>query len=280
MKTYVFPGQGSQKKGMGDYLFDKYNEFTNKADQILGYSIKELCLNDPLNQLKNTRYTQPAMFVVNVLHYLNKLEETSLKPDYLAGHSLGEYCALFAAGVFDFVDGLRLVKKRGELMGQISGGGMAAVIGLDEFQVQEVIRENDLTNISIANYNSPSQFVISGPSEDLIEAKSIFEKAGAVLYIPLNVGGAFHTRYMKPVQDIFEQYIEAFDFSDINIPVIANVTGEPHRNEEIKRNLVYQITRPVQWVDSIKYLARIDNMSFEEIGPGKVLKNLINKIIN
>jgi trans-AT polyketide synthase/acyltransferase/oxidoreductase domain-containing protein len=280
MKTYVFPGQGSQKKGMGGYLFDKYNDFTNKADQILGYSIKELCLNDPLNQLKNTRYTQPVMFVVNVLHYLKKLEETSLKPDFLAGHSLGEYSALFAAGVFDFVDGLRLVKKRAELMSQISGGKMAAVIGLDEFQVQAVIREKDLANISIANYNSPSQFVIAGPSEDIIEAKSIFEKAGAMLFIPLNVGGAFHTRYMKPVQDIFEQYIKAFDFSDINIPVIANVTGKPYRNEEIKRNLVYQIARPVLWVDSIRYLARIDDMSFEEIGPGKVLKNLINKIID
>ena len=280
MKTYVFPGQGSQKKGMGDYLFDKYNDFTDKADQILDYSIKELCLYDPLSRLKSTKYTQPAMFVVNILHYLQRLEETSLKPDFLAGHSLGEYCALFAAGVFDFEDGLRLVKKRGELMDQLSGGGMVVVIGLDEFEIQQIIRENDLANISIANYNSPSQFVIAGPSEDLIKAKSIFKNAGAMLYIPLNVGGAFHTRYMESVQNVFEQYIEAFEFSDLKISVIANVTGKPYRNEEIKRNLVYQIARPVLWVDSIRYLVRIDNMSFEEIGPGNVLKNLINKIID
>ena len=157
---------------------------------------------------------------------------------------------------------------------------MAAVIGLTDLKIEQVLRKNDLKNIAIANYNTPSQFVVAGPAEDLNKAKSIFEDAGALLYIPLNVSGAFHTLHMKPVQDEFEQYIERFDFSDIGVPVIANVTGEPYRKNEIKKNLVSQIAKPVLWISSIRYLMGIKNMRFEEIGPGNVLTNLVKKILS
>lgn len=161
MSIIIFPGQGSQIKGMGEELFDQYEELTNRADNILGYSIKDLCLYDHQKQLHLTRYTQPALYVVNALSYFKYLE-AGKKPDFLLGHSLGEYNALLAAGVFDFETGLRLVKKRGELMGQVVGGGMAAIIGLKKEEIQAGLDKNDLNDIDIANYNSEEQLIISG----------------------------------------------------------------------------------------------------------------------
>lgn len=278
MRTFVFPGQGSQKRGMGEGLFDEYRDLTETADHILGYSIEELCLADPCERLNRTQYTQPALYVVNALSYLKHIGQTGQKPDYLAGHSLGEYCALFAAGVFDFETGLRLVEERGRLMSRATGGAMAAIVGMDESQVRRVIESNDLKNISIANYNSPSQLVIAGPEEDIQWAKALFEDSGARLYIILNVSGAFHTRHMMPATADFESFIGGFDFSDAAIPVLSNVTARPHEPGEFKKNLVSQITSPVQWTDSIRYLMGVGEMSFEEIGPGNVLKNLVKKI--
>lgn len=165
MKVYVFPGQGSQSKGMGQGLFDKYPELTSKADKILGYSIKKLCLEDPDENLRYTQYTQPAIYTVNALMYLNKIAKTGEKPSFVVGHSLGEYNALYAAGVIDFETGLKIVKKRGELMSRAKGGGMAAVIGLREEEVRDVLKENGIESIDIANINSCSQIVISGPKE-------------------------------------------------------------------------------------------------------------------
>jgi trans-AT polyketide synthase, acyltransferase and oxidoreductase domains len=154
MTTYIFPGQGSQVKGMGADLFSAYPSHIQQADNILGYSIARLCLEDPDNQLNNTNYTQPALYIVNALSYLKKIQEDQTTPNYVAGHSLGEYSALFAAGVFDFETGLKLVQKRGELMHQATGGGMAAVIGLQNDAVDNVIKQNALSTISIANVNS------------------------------------------------------------------------------------------------------------------------------
>lgn len=168
MVTCVFPGQGSQRKGMGGTLFDEFEELTAKADEILGYSIKEMCLRDPNRRLSETQYTQPALYTVNALSYLKKVKETRKTPDYVAGHSLGEYNALFASGVFNFEDGLKIVKKRGELMGRATGGGMAAVIGLNEGQIEDILKRNNLQSIDIANYNTPSQIVISGKKLILI----------------------------------------------------------------------------------------------------------------
>ncbi|MBD3347401.1 MAG: acyltransferase domain-containing protein, partial [Chitinivibrionales bacterium] len=185
MNAWVFAGQGSQKRGMGSDLFDKYEGLVEKADSILGYSIKELCLKNPDNRLIRTEYTQPALFFVNTLLYLEKIAKEK-KPDFLAGHSLGEYNALFAAGVFDIETSLRIVKKRGELMAEAQNGGMAAVIGIKSDALHAILKQNNLGSIDIANYNSCFQTVISGPAEDIHNASAIFENAGA-RYIPLAV---------------------------------------------------------------------------------------------
>lgn len=280
MTTYVFPGQGSQKKGMGIGLFDEFREQTAKADDILGYSIEELCLQDPMNQLGQTQFTQPALYVVNSLIYLKKIQETGTKPDYVAGHSLGEYCALFAAGVYSFETGIRLVKKRGELMSKVSGGGMAAVIGLKEAAINKVLNDNGLDSITIANYNSPTQIVISGIKEDIIKAQQIFEKAGAQLYVPLNVSGAFHSPHMAAARKEFEQFLTSVAISELVIPVISNVYARPYKQTDIKKNLVEQITNPVKWTETIQYLMGMGEMNFEELGPGKVLTGLIKRIKN
>src|SRR5215469_5241071 len=181
MIAFVFPGQGSQKRGMGQGLFDEVREYAaveKDVDTILGYSLRKLCLEDADNRLKETQFTQPSLYVVNALHYYKAVSQGT-RPGYLAGHSLGEYNALLAAGVFDFLTGLRLVKKRGELMAQAKNGGMGAVIGLGALMIAKVIRENGLANIDVANFNSPSQTVVSGRVDDIRRAGPFFEKAGA-----------------------------------------------------------------------------------------------------
>ncbi|EJQ38289.1 PfaD family protein [Bacillus cereus BAG5X1-1] len=278
MTTYVFPGQGSQYKGMGGTLFDEFAELTAKSDEILGYSIKELCLNDPYQQLGQTQFTQPALYVVSALSYLKKIKGIGKKPDYVAGHSLGEYNALFAAGVFDFETGLKLVKKRGELMSQATGGGMAAVLGLTKDQVNRILTKNDLSGIDVANHNSPSQIVISGLKADIEFAQPIFEAKGAMLYMPLNVSGAFHSRYMMDAKGEFSDFLEELELGDIEIPIISNVYARPYKQNEIKRNLILQITSQVNWNDSIRYLMGLGETSIEEIGPGNVLEKLVNNI--
>ena len=278
MIVHVFPGQGSQTKGMGEALFDEYKELTKKADKILGYSIKELCLRDPNNQINQTQFTQPALFVVNALTYLKKIQDTKIKPSYVAGHSLGEYNALFAAGAFDFETGVKLVQKRGALMSQASGGGMAAVIGLNEEKIANIIKENNLNNLSVANYNSPSQIVISGLKDEIEQAKPIFEAAGARAFILLKVSAAFHSPFMKEAREEFERFIENFDFKELEIPVISNVHARPYKQSEIKKNLVDQITHSVRWTESIRYLMGKKVTEFEEMGPGNVLKGLNTRI--
>jgi trans-AT polyketide synthase, acyltransferase and oxidoreductase domains len=275
LTAYVFPGQGSQTIGMGAHLFDAFPEITAQADEILGYSIKELCLNDPARRLGLTQYTQPALYVVNALMYYQKLKETGKAPDYVAGHSLGEYNALLAAGVFDFGTGLRLVKRRGELMSAAVGGAMAAVIGLSGDKVAEVLRDSGMTGIDIANYNTPTQVVIAGRQADIAGAQAVFEAAGVGMYIPLNVSGAFHSRYMAEAKALFQAFLEPFDFRQPAIPIVSNVTARPYTATDLKRNLVEQITSSVKWTESIRYLLAQGDVMFEELGPGNVLTKLI-----
>ncbi|HBV98901.1 MAG: malonyl CoA-acyl carrier protein transacylase [Peptococcaceae bacterium BICA1-7] len=277
MIAYVFPGQGSQYKGMGGDLFGQFEDLAAKADRILGYSLRDLCLNDPDRQLSQTRYTQPALYTVNALSYLNRIKETGKAPDYVAGHSLGEYNALFAAGAYDFETGLKLVKKRAELMSRVSGGGMAAVIGLSGERVEEILKNYGEKRVEIANYNAPHQIVLAGSLDDISRIGSLFEKEGA-RYFPLNVSGAFHSSYMTDLKSEFREYLEQFVFSDLTIPVISNVTARPYRQEDVIRNLTDQISRPVRWTDSIRYLMECGKMDFEEIGPGNVLAGLIGQI--
>lgn len=277
-KAYVFPGQGSQKKGMGQGLFDEFSDYTRKADAILGYSIKDLCLNDPENKIGQTQFTQPALYTVNVLTYLKHIKDTGEKPDYVAGHSLGEYSALFAAGVFDFETGLKLVQKRGALMSKASGGGMAAVIGLDGPDIDKIINDNGLQSIDVANYNSPGQIVISGIKDDIMNAKSAFENNGAKMYIPLQVSGAFHSRYMADAMNEFKEFLSQFELNKPQIPIISNVRARPYKKSELKDVMAAQITSSVQWIDTIRYLMGKDVADFKELGPGNVLTKLVTKI--
>lgn len=278
MKAFIFPGQGSQKKGMGEELFDEFNELVSKADTMLGYSVKELCLNDTHNSLNLTQFTQPALYIVNALIYYKKIKETKGKPDYVAGHSLGEYSALLASEAFDFETGLTLVQKRAELMGKAIGGGMAAIIGLDGEKIKETIEKKNLKNIYVANFNSPSQTVISGQKMDIDQVGDIFKEAGARLYIPLKVSGAFHSRFMETAKDEFEQFLQSFQFSDLTIPIISNVEARPYTKEKIKQLLADQITHSVKWTESIRYLMGKGLNEFLEIGPGNVLTRLVGQI--
>ncbi|MBF0449508.1 MAG: ACP S-malonyltransferase [Candidatus Magnetomorum sp.] len=278
MKAFIFPGQGSQKKRMGKKLFEKYNELTSIANEILGYSIQTLCLEDPDDNLGQTQYTQPALFVVNALTWLDTIENIEQMPDYLAGHSLGEYNALFAAKAFEFEVGLKLVKKRGELMALSEGGGMAAIIGIEADKIKTIIEENQLTNVFIANYNSPSQIVISGQNSEIVKAEPIFKSSGAKMYIKLNVSGAFHTHFMNVASEEFSRMLNDVQYNDINIPVISNVTARPYTGNQIAALLCQQLTSPVQWTDSIRYLMGKGVDDFQEIGPGNVLKGLVLRI--
>ncbi|OGT60632.1 MAG: [acyl-carrier-protein] S-malonyltransferase [Gammaproteobacteria bacterium RIFCSPHIGHO2_12_FULL_45_12] len=280
MAVYLFPGQGSQMKGMGGTLFAEFPDLVQKADKILGYSIETLCLEDPDNQLNLTHYTQPALYVVNALHYLKILHEHPVLPSYLAGHSLGEYSALFAASVFNFETGLKLVQKRGELMSQASGGGMAAVIGLKKEVIQTLLDQSNLNNISIANDNSYLQTIITGSNEAVIAANDLFIKAGASMFIPLKVSGAFHSSFMNEAQQVFSDYLSQFKLNAPHIPVIANVNAMPYQNDKLFSNLSMQINHPVLWTQSIEYLLAKGETEFTEIGPGKVLTGLVRKIKN
>jgi malonyl CoA-acyl carrier protein transacylase len=267
---------------MGGDLFDRFRDLTAKADGILGYSIKELCLEDPRNELGNTRFTQPALYVVNALSYWKKLEETGKTPDFLVGHSLGEFNALMAAGCFDFETGLRLVQKRGELMGEVAGGAMAAVLNASKDQIEEALQKNGLNNVFLANYNTPSQIVLSGLLDEISRAQPFFQE-GKMRYYPLVTSGAFHSPFMQGVKEEFKEYLEGFEFADPKIPVIANVTARPYQHDAVVKMLANQIASTVQWCESIQYLLSIgvsqgETVEFEEVGFGDVLTKLVYTI--
>ena len=197
MRCIMFPGQGSQKIGMGEDLFDIFPEEVTLANTILNYDIKELCLKDPNSNINNTEFTQPALFFVSALHTLKLKKTNEFNTDFVIGHSLGEYNALFAANVFSLETGLKLVQKRGKLMASATGGSMAAIVGLTQDQIKQILSKHTLLDIDIANFNEPKQTVISGPKQSIETAKEIFETEGARRYIQLAVSGAFHSRYME-----------------------------------------------------------------------------------
>ncbi|MBA2649837.1 MAG: ACP S-malonyltransferase [Legionella sp.] len=280
MQAFIFPGQGSQFKGMGGELFNEFPELIAKADTILDYSIKKLCLEDPHQQLNHTQYTQPALYTVNALTYFKKIQDTKIKPDFVAGHSLGEYNALLSSEVFDFETGLQLVKKRGELMSQATGGAMIAVVGLKVATINDLLMHNDLMNVAIANDNSHTQVVLSGAKEDITRAHRICEQSGALMVVPLKVSGAFHSPYMQSAQQQFQAFLDQFQFSPPLIPVIANYTALPYTAGDVHQNLTQQITYPVRWTESIEYLLNQKGIEFQEIGAGTVLTGLVRRIKN
>ncbi|MEV7161007.1 ACP S-malonyltransferase [Streptomyces microflavus] len=280
MRCYVFPGQGTQKKGMGRNLFGRFPDLPRRADRVLGYPIEELCLENPERRLSETVYAQPAIYVVNALHW-SAAQEDLPPADFFAGHSLGEYSALFAAGAFDFETGLTLVQRRAELMGQVSGGAMAAVIGLSEQIVEETLKQHDATGVVIANYNAPEQFVLSGSHEELARIKSVFEKVEGVRgFVPVRVSGPFHAPAMAPAAARFRTLLASVDLGELRTPVISNVTGRPFGPDvqEVRALLAEQIAKPVRWTDCIRYLRDAGVSAFMELGESKVLTSLIDRI--
>lgn len=284
MKTFMFPGQGSQTTGMGRQLFARYRTLTAEADELMGCSMEALCLDDPMHVLDQTQFTQPALYVVNALTYLARIEDTGERPDHVVGHSLGEFNALLAADCFDFRAGLRLVKRRGELMSQARGGGMAAILNASEDEIRAVLAEDGLEDVELANFNTPSQIVISGPRAAIDRAEDCFRQRG-LRYIPLRTSGAFHSSLMAPASREFAASLQHLDPREPTTPVIANVTARPYRRDEITSGLARQIVSPVRWVESIQYLlaaaaAEGERMTFVEIGPGNVLSRMVDTIVN
>lgn len=279
MKICLFPGQGSQSKGMGAELFDRYADWTAEADRVLGFSIRELCVDDPRGELGFTQFTQPALYTVNALTYRARMDDGGVTPDFVAGHSLGEYNALLAAGVFDFTTGLRMVKRRGEIMGQVSGGGMAAVIGLEPIRIQEILDGTEAgRRIDVANFNSYDQTVIAGPKEDLAAVQAQFEAAEVRAYITLNVSAPFHSRYMREAQGLFAAFLQDIVFKTPAIPVISNVSAKPYEGDLVRQTLSEQIGNSVRWLESMVYLLGQPEPEFEEVGPGSVLTKLLAQI--
>lgn len=271
-KAILFPGQGAQYRGMGKNLFPKYRQQTQMASDILGYDIEELCVKDPNKQLRQTQFTQPTLFVVN--HFLHLEQKGGV--DFFIGHSLGEYNALLAAGAFDFETGLRLVQKRGALMAAASGGGMAAVIGLKEAALREKLNAGNYQDIDIANYNTPTQIVLSAQKAAIDRVIKDFSEQ-QIRIVPLNVSAPFHSRYMQSAATQFADFLKDFTFYPLKTPVIANVTAQPYEDDKIAAMLSRQIASSVKWTDSIRYLMGQEVEDYQELGRG-ILSRMVAEI--
>jgi len=284
--AYVFPGQGSQQVGMGRDLYDRFDSAKavfNQADEILEFPLSKLCFDGPEDELRQTINAQPALVTASFacLQAANEAggENSLPPPDFVAGHSLGEYTALAVAGVFDFATAVYLARERGRLMheaGLVRPRSMVAIIGMDEAPLSEVCRQ---TGTWIANINCPGQLVISGDRENLTEAVDLAKTKGAHRAIPLQVSGAFHTPFMQPAFDGMSEIIPTVSFNEPSIPIIGNTTARPiPATESVKTELLEQLCNCVQWQRSVEYMVNEGVSTFIEIGPGKVLTGLIKRI--
>jgi len=282
MNAYVFPGQGAQFSGMGLDLYENSElakELFHKANDILGFEITKIMFEGTADELKQTKVTQPAIFLHSVI--LSKVLGDSFKPDMVAGHSLGEFSALVANGTLNFEDALRLVSKRALAMQdacELKPSTMAAVLGLDDEVVEKGCEEIDGVVVA-ANYNCPGQLVISGEVEAIEKACELMKEKGARRALVLPVGGAFHSPLMEPAREELAAAIEATTFNTPNCPIYQNVTTTAVTDpEEIKKNLIAQLTAPVKWTQSVKNMMNDGATSFTEVGPGKVLSGLVKKV--
>ena len=285
MKAFVFPGQGSHFVGMGKDLYETSalaKELFDKADEILGFKITDVMFAGTDEQLKETKVTQPAVFLHSVISALCLGDD--FKPAMVAGHSLGEFSALVASGALSFEDGLRLVAARANAMQkacEANPGTMAAIIGVDDEKVEEICAEvsKDGKLVIPANYNCPGQLVISGDIEAINEACEKLKEAGAKRALPLKVGGAFHSPLMQPAKDELQAAIEQTTFSAPKCQVYQNVAATPYTDAaEIKANLIAQLTSPVRWTKSVQNMIADGADDFTECGPGKALQGMIGRI--
>lgn len=272
----MFPGQGGQRVGMGRALFDRWPDLVDRADAVLGYSVRRLCLEDPDGVLDQTLYTQPAVYVVNALAYRSRLQDEG-PPDLALGHSLGEYNALEAAGAFSFEEGLRLVAARAAAMSQITGGGLTVVVGFGEIKLRFLVQRAGFDTIHVANLNTPTQTVLAGPVDDLAELEPILEDLGTRLTKRLPVSGPFHSHYMRPAAQRFASSVSRTTFKPLTFPVIANRTARPYVEEAIAETLIEQIHHPVRWAESITALDG-PGTTFTEVGQGTTLTSMVRQI--
>ena len=286
MKAFVFPGQGAQFVGMGKDLYDNYplaKELFEKANDILGYRITDIMFEGTDEELKQTKVTQPAVFLHSVIRALCLGEDFA--PAMVAGHSLGEFSALVAAGALSFEDGLKLVYARAMAMQkacEAAPSTMAAIIGLPDEKVEEICAEvNKDGQVCVpANYNCPGQLVISGNIEAINEACEKLKAAGAKRALPLKVGGAFHSPLMQPAKDELQVAIENTEFSEPKCPVYQNVDGKPYTEpSKIKANLIAQLTSSVRWTSCVQNMVADGADDFTECGPGKALQGMIPRIV-
>lgn len=282
MKAYIFPGQGAQFSGMGLDLYENSDDaqaLFEKANNILGFNITDIMFEGTAEQLKETKVTQPAIFLHSVI--LAKTLGDTFKPEMVAGHSLGEFSALVASGALSFEDGLKLVSQRAQAMQKACDAQpstMAAVLGLDDSLVEDICAKTDGVVVA-ANYNCPGQLVISGEIDAINSACEALKEAGARRALVLPVGGAFHSPMMEPAREELAAAIENTTFNTPSCPIYQNVTARAITDpEDIKKNLISQLTAPVKWTQTIQQMIADGGTTFTEVGPGKVLQGLMRKI--